>query len=131
MDRRFAKEARRRRYVIRVNAAGWFRTQVCVNGSLHRTTECYAEEQVRRLTRQFEREVADLVADGWAEATRADIHRGCQRRAPSATETPKPFVRSRPYMPVIILLLSRAPRQRWLSVPLERVAPSPPGAQGP
>ena len=69
MDRWLVKGARRRRYVIRVNAAGWFRTQVWVNGELHRTTECYAETDVRRLTRQFEREVADLLADGWSEAS--------------------------------------------------------------
>jgi len=62
MDRRFAKEARRRRYVIRVNAEAWFRTQVWVNGKIHRTTDCYGESDVRRLTRQFEREIADLVA---------------------------------------------------------------------
>ena len=97
MDRWFAKEARRRRYVIRVNAEGWFRTQVWVNGKIHRTTECYAETDVRRLTRQFEREVADLIADGWSEASRATSPtaasdartRPRRRRGPSGDRGPE------------------------------------------
>ena len=86
-DRRFTKDARRRRSVIRVNRAGWFRTQVWVNGQIHRTTECDAESDVRRLTRQFEREIADVVADGWSEASGAT--------APAAARAARPRPRRR------------------------------------
>ena len=97
MDCWFTKEARRRRSVIRVNTAGWFRTQVWVNGKIHRTTECSAEVDVQRLTRQFEREVADLIADGWSEASRATSRtaasdarpRPRRRRGPSGDRGPE------------------------------------------
>ena len=89
MDRRFANGARRRRYVIRVNAAGWFRTQVWINGTIHRTTECYTETDVRRLTRQFDREVADVIADGWAEVSRVTCAPAPRdRRAEAQTRRP-------------------------------------------
>ena len=96
MDRGFGKGARRRRYVIRVNAAGWFRTQVWVNGTLHRTTKCYAEEEVRRLTRQFEREIADLLADGWSEGTRATPTEAATHTRPRPPRHRRPSGRSRP-----------------------------------
>lgn len=68
LDVALTKDDRDRRYVIApAPRLGYFKTEVWMGRNLHRSRTVVGHHDTKGARRQFDREIADLVADGWIQ----------------------------------------------------------------